>query len=384
MGWCWYLGMLLPVIGLVQVGWQAGADRYTYWPAIGLVAAAVLAAIRWLQQCPRWKAPVLATGILAVLTYLGLTSIQLPYWRNAETLGTRAIEVTKTNIIAHQIRGKFYYDQGRRNEALLEFRQALQIGEQHSPTAALASNNMAFRLVLAADFQKQGQLTEALAEYERILPQMPGSAPAHNDLGNLLADMGRKDEALVHYRAAIKLSPRSVESYNNMAITLAELGRFPEALAAHAQAAELAPEVARTHYLTGKTYWRMGRPADAITSFRRALAVAPQDYQSLTLLARILASTPEPTLRDGAEAVRLAQQAAQLTGQQQPLVLDVLAMAQAEQGNFPAAQQTITQALTLATAAQATNLLTELQRHATSFAARQPWRHTNTPPQAQP
>ncbi len=385
MGWCWYLGMLVPVIGLVQVGWQAGADRYTYWPVIGLVAAVVLLVSQWLEQCPRRKGPVVGGGVIALLACVWLTTMQLPYWRNAETLGARAIEVTKTNIVAHQIRGKFYYDQGRRSDALLEFRQALQIGENHAPTATLATNNLAFRLVLAADFQQQGQLTEALAEYERVLSLLPGSAPAHNDLGNLLSDMGHKAEALVHYQAAIKLAPRAVESYNNMAITLAELGRFSEALAAHTKAIELAPGAARSYYLTGKTHLRMGQDAEAIHYFRQALTIAPQDYQSLTMLARILASAPEASLRNGAEAVALAQRAAELTGQQQPLVLDVLAMAQAEQGNFAAAQQTIAQAITLASEAQATNLIAELQIHAAAFVGQQPWRHTNAAPvQAQP
>jgi tetratricopeptide (TPR) repeat protein len=332
---------------------------------------------QWLEQYPRGRGPVVIVGVFALLACVGLTTVQLPYWRNAETLGTRAIEVTKTNIVAHQIRGKFYYDQGRWSDALSEFRQALQIGENHALSAALATNNFTFRLERAAGFQQQGQLAEALAEYERVLPLLPGSAPAHNDLGNLLSDMGRKAEALVHYQAAIKLAPRAVESYNNMAITLAELGCYSEALAAHAKAIELAPSTARSYYLTGKTYWRMGQGAEAIRYFRQALTVAPQDYQSLTMLARILASAPDATLRNGTEAVALAQRAAELTGQQQPLVLDVLAMAYAEQGNFTAAQQTIAQAITLATTAQATNLGVELQAHANAFAMHQPWRQTN-------
>jgi tetratricopeptide (TPR) repeat protein len=376
MGWCWYVGMLVPVIGLVQVGWQAGADRYTYWPAIGLVAALVFTVSQQVEKMPARKFTFVALGGLLVLAFAGLTAWQLPSWRNAETLGTRALEVTKQNTVGRQLRGKYYYDQGRREEALREFQQAVQLGGSYVPGAASGGN---------ADFSPDNQPEKIGAERESSLPLLPGSAPAHNDLGNLLSDLGRKEEALQHYRAASRLSSYSVEPYNNVAITLAELERFPEALVAHARAIELAPDVARSYYLTGKTYWRMGQGAKAIRYFRQALAIAPQDYQSLTMLARILASTPDASLRNGTEAVALAQQAAELTGQQQPMVLDVLAMAYAEQGNFAAAQQAIAQAITLATTAQATNLVVELQAHAAAFAGQQPWRHTNaTPVQAHP
>lgn len=334
MGWCWFLGMLVPVIGLVQVGWQANADRYTYWPGLGLGVAIVMSVRQSLMNHPRWKLPVIAGGIVTLLAYMGLTVAQLPYWRNAETLGTRAIEVTQPNIIGHQIRGKFYYEQGRYHEALVE--------------------------------------------YEQVLALLPNSARTHNDLGNLLSDLGRKPEALGHYQMAIQLAPRMTETYNNMAVTLAELGRYPEAVAAHAKAMELAPTKARPYYLTGRTYWRQGQSAEATRYFRQALELNPQDYQSLTMLARILASAPEAPARNGAEAVALAQWAVELTGGEQPLVLDVLAMAYAEQGNFFAAQRTIAQAITLAKQAQATNLLAELETHAAVFAAQQPWRQPTT------
>ena len=367
-GWCWYVGMLVPVIGLVQVGWQAGADRYTYWPAMGLVAASVFTVSQQIKKIPARKFTFVALGGLLALAFAGLTAWQLPAWRNAETLGTRALKITKQNTVGRQLRGKYYYDQGRREEALREFQQAVQLGGSYVPGAAPGGN---------ADLLPDRQSEKIGAERESNLPLLPGSAPAHNDLGNLLSELGRKEEALQHYRAASRLSPNSAEPYNNVAVTLVELGRFPEALTAHAKAIELAPDAARSYYLTGKTYWRMGQGAKAIRDFRQALAVAPQDYQSLTMLARILAATPDAALRNGTEAVVLAQRAAELTGQQQPLVLDVLAMAYAEQRNFAAAQQTITQAITLATTAQATNLVVELQAHAAAFTKDQPWRYTN-------
>jgi len=357
----------MPVIGLVQVGWQAGADRYTYWPAMGLVAAVVLTLSRQIDKVPARKFALVAFGGLLAFANLGLTAWQLPHWRNAETLGTRALEVTKQNTVGYQLRGKYYYDQGRREEALREFQQAVRLGGSYVPSAASGGN---------ADFPPE----QIGAERESRLPLLPGSAPAHNDLGNLLSELGRKEEALQHYRAASRLSSYSAEPYNNVAVTLAELGRFPEALAAHAKAIELAPDAARSYYLAGKTYWRMGQGAEAARHFRQALAVAPQDYQSLTMLARILATTPDAALRNGTEAVALAQRATELTGQQQPLVLDVLAMAYAEQGNFVAAQKTIDQAIKLATAAQATNLVAEFRTHAAAFTVQKAWRQTNSMP----
>lgn len=331
-GWLWYLGMLVPVIGLVQVGGQAMADRYTYLPLVGIFVAVVYGAqaavLRWkLKPVLPWA---VTAGVLAGC--LTLTARQLSYWQDGVTLFTHTVAVTGDNPIA--------------------------------------------RINLGVALEQAGQPQEALAQYKIAEQLDPGRVQVHNNLGNLYDAQGQTNEALAEYREALRLQPHAPLVLCNLATLLVKLGQFDAAMTNYAVAAQLAPLDARPEYLMGKAELRRGRVLAAVGHFRAALARDRNDPHALVFLARVLAASPEAAVRNGAEAVPLAERANALTGGGQPQVLDVLAMACAEAGRFPAAVETIGQAIQIATAAGDSDLVAALRSREAKYQAGQPWRET--------
>ena len=342
-GWLWFLGMLVPVIGLVQVGGAALADRYTYFSATGIFILATFGACALAKrfQFPKWILPAAALVILAAC--LALMENQLRYWRNGVALFTHAVATTKNNDVALLDLGVALDAQGRFEEALVPYREALRIA--------------------------------------------PERYQIHNNLGNILGILGRPEEALAEYREAVRLKPDLAFLHNGTGQTLAQLGRFDEAAAEFAVAARLDPGFASPHFELAKTLLKQGRDAEAIDQFRATLRLEPDNYQILAAIARVLAAIENPEVRDGKNALILAAKANALTGGGQLLVLDALAMACAETGDFTNAQEVAQRAFELAAAAKLKNL-ESFQQRLQLYQHHQPWREsfraTNAPPPAPP
>jgi protein O-mannosyl-transferase len=196
-------------------------------------------------------------------------------------------------------------------------------------------------------------------------------------MGNLLDELGQPEKALTCYEHAYQLGPNVPLVHENLGSELLKLGGFDEAIPEYQKASELAPDDPRPFYLMGKAYLRRGQSAQAITNFESALRRDPNDAQSLTWLARVLASDNEPKLRDGGRAITLAQKADDLTESKQPLVLGSLAMAYAEAGRFDKARLTASNALQLAGAN--TELSSNLLRQLDYYKSNRPYRETVRP-----
>jgi tetratricopeptide (TPR) repeat protein len=292
-GWCWYLGTLVPVIGLVQVGGQAMADRYTYVPLIGIFWAVVIELRQWFDRrryLSRYGIP-LAGFIMAACLVLSFK--ELRYWKDSETLFERAVAVTRDNAVAHSNLGVAHEQEGRKTKAMREYREALRIN--------------------------------------------PDMGQAHNNLASLLEGLGQHEEALVHYREALRLKPGAWQAYANFAACLTSMGRLEEAAGPYESALRLAPGDPRPPYAMAKALLAANLRAEAVQRFREALRVDPNHLQSLVYLARLRASAPEPELRNGSEAIELAEHAKAIAGEQEPFLLDTLAMAYAEAGRYPEA-----------------------------------------------
>jgi tetratricopeptide (TPR) repeat protein len=326
-GWLWYLGTLVPVIGLVQVGGQALADRYTYVPSIGIFIMVAYGAADLVKRFRVPKTAIAGVAAVALAANLFATERQLGYWQNSEILFTHTLALTKDNAVAH-----------------------LNLG------VALEQDNLQ---------------PEALAEYRKAVEIDPHRVQAHNNLANLLAAMGSRDEALKEYQEALRLNPNAALAHVNLGTLLADMGRFDDATREYSEAARLAPEDPRPDYLMGKASLRRGQSAEAVKHFRDALRLAPNDFQTLTWLARVLASDENAAVRNGPEAVSLAQHANELTGGEQPFVLDTLAMAYAEAGRFKDAQEAVQKALELASAAGAQKNVPEMQERLRLYEAGQ-------------
>jgi tetratricopeptide (TPR) repeat protein len=374
-GWLWFLGMLVPVIGLVQVGYQAMADRFTYLPGVGLFVAAVFGLS---EACGRWRfpAPVLRfAAILMLGACVAVTGHQLTFWRDTETLFQHTLAVTKNNGMAHLLLGSFYEKQGRSDEARRQFNAALDcfasitvdVDGEKRPLAAQ------IHLQFGQDAEQKGRADEAIAHYRAALRLDASLVEAHNNLANLLDDQGQPEESLTHYEAAVRLRPQTPLVHENLGTELVKLGRFDDALREYQAAARLAPASPQPSYLTGKAWLRRGQSAEAVAAFQNALRLDPEDYPSLVYLARLLASDHAPQIRNGAQAVALAEKANTLTGGTQPFVLGTLAMAYAEAGRFADARQTARTALSLASEGGG-KMTASLQEQLKLYEANQPFR----------
>jgi len=230
-GWLWYLGMLVPVIGIVQVGEQARADRYTYLPQIGLSLLLVWGVMELFGKADRGR-QILAT--VAVLFITGLTALgclQTSYWKNSETIWNHSLALTSNNHIAENNLGNDLMKKGRLDEAIVHFRKALEIYANYPE----AHNNLGYALA------NKGNWSEAIPAYRAAMRVRPNYPKAHNNLAISLAETGKTDEALAEFREALRNDSDYQEAHVNMAVLLLQLGRRDEAITHLREALRLKP-----------------------------------------------------------------------------------------------------------------------------------------------
>jgi tetratricopeptide (TPR) repeat protein len=407
-GWLWFLGMLVPVIGLVQVGSQSMADRCTYMPQIGVFIGAVFG-LADLAVKLRLKRAVLipVAGLVLAGTLFG-TARQLRFWRDSETLFEHAVAVTKDNPVAQNNLGTALSKKGRFDEAILCFRRILKI----HPGDANSCNNLGFILVqkgqpdeamayfqeavdLQPDFARAhcnlglvlvqlGKEDEAIGHFQKALnvrPDFvaahnglgkaflqkglvdraadcfrkaleiePDDAPAHVELGTILFGKGRVDEAIDHFRKSLEIEPNRDDAHHNLGIALLQQGRVEEAMAHFEKAVQINPRSANAHRKLGDLLLRKGREKEAIAHYQAVLELQPRNFGVQNNLAWVLATSPRESVRNGAKAVELAEQADQISGRNNPPIISTLAAAYAEAGRFPEAIAAAQRALQLAAA----------------------------------
>jgi Flp pilus assembly protein TadD len=299
MGWLWYVGTLVPVIGLVQVGGQAMADRYTYVPLIGIFIAIAWGAADLARARPRLRGVLAAGGAVAVLSLAVATRAQAAFWSSDIALFERAVHATSGNALAHNNLGLAFFRDGRTQEAIAHYREALRI----EPTDSFARRNLAYALLeegrfaealeqytklldllpgdpetrfhMARALQRLGRPAEAVARYTEALRLKPDFEQARNNLANLLAAEGRLDEAVVQYRAALAHAPDNPNVRYNLARALLRRGELHEAGALLEEALRLKPDFPEAHNTLGLIRAREGRPHEAASHFAEALRLRP-------------------------------------------------------------------------------------------------------------
>jgi tetratricopeptide (TPR) repeat protein len=307
-GWLWYLVMLVPVIGLVQVGEQGHADRYTYLPHVGLFLFMVWGVADAIQpHRSMWRFAAVGAPVI-IVALAAMAYIQTSYWRDSETLWTHALAVTSNNDFAHNNLGYLCVDSGKLDEAISHFEAAAMI--RHEKT------NKHYNV---------------------------GSAFVEMNLADALARKGESDQAMVHYQEAIRLEPNYADAYYNRGNLFLAKGDVDNAIADWEKTLLLQPRDADAHTCLGNALLRKGSVNEAIAHYETALALAPEDPHSRNNLAWILATSSDDKIRDGAKAVEFAQQAVAISGAREPQFIRTLAAAYAESGRFPdsiaAAQQ---------------------------------------------
>jgi tetratricopeptide (TPR) repeat protein len=379
-GWSWFAGTLVPVIGLVQVGAQARADRYTYLPLVGLAIAVAFAASDLAHRRRSLHAALCALGALTLFGLGVATRAQVTHWRDAVALHTHAVSVVGEHPAelfrladalrnaghdaeaiavyerlvalaprqreAHADLGNLYARTGRLDDAVAAYRRELAL----DPTSFLAHANLGLALA------RQERDAEALPHLERAIRSyqeqaVPGwvtssqrMSAVYVALGDIRSRAGDLDAAIEDYRRALALDDTRGRASGNLGMALARAGRFEEArplvenaLAVHRRSPELQAAMAIT-------FAGLGRPADAVRHYQNALVLRPGWRHAANDLAWILATTPDPGLRDPEQAIRVAESAL-AEPETRPQLLDTLAAAYAAAGRYEDAARTAAQAL---------------------------------------
>jgi len=440
MGWLWFLVTLVPVIGIVKVGWQAYADRYTYIPLIGIAVMAAWAAAE-LSYGWKHRTLILATAATLMLAACaGLTSKQITYWHDTRTLFHHALKTDPNNFKALQIIGQVEYIDGNITTAANLYRRAIQIkpnddaswlglatclnalGDSIAAEAAfkqsialnpnepqnfcsyaallinlerweeaqakldqsekLQPGLLLARITRVALLQKNGQLVDAINECQNVLKYNPDENNVRIRLASLYSTIGKTKLAITNYQyalqhqptntdvqvdlgiclsqnqqfkeseatllAVLKADPNHVRALDGLGFTLMQQGFFDEASAKFKTSFTLDPQRANPHMFYAISLTAQKQFLAAIAEYRTALRLDGKLSTALNNLAWLLTSNPDPKIRNGAEAVKLAEMACQVTSNQQPLFLGTLAAAYAEVSRFDDAINTAEKAQTLA------------------------------------
>jgi tetratricopeptide (TPR) repeat protein len=376
-GWFWFLITLVPVIGIVQVGLQSMADRYTYIPFIGLFI--ILAWGGWdalnRLRIPRFVQALAAS--IALLLCAGLTRAQLRYWNDSVALFQHAVNLTVGDGAAAANLGYALAEQGQHEKAIGYYKAVLR---SHPRGDATVWNN--FGASLAAT----GKLEEAIDAFQNALKLDPSMGDAHENIGLALVRSEKQQESLIHFRDAARLKPENARIHNIYAVMLGEAGRTDEAMQEFQTALRLAPSSAATHAnlanLLAKQHARdeamahysealrldpafveahsniasllleVGRTDDAAAHYIAALLSKPDYVPAMVGLAWVYATASgEAGSQYAAEAVRLAEQACRISGCKESGELDTLAAAYANAGRFEEAIKTDEEAFSIAKAA---------------------------------
>jgi len=285
-GWLWYVGTLVPVIGLVQVGYTAMADRYSYIPSIG-VFVAVAYGLYEIQAVRRYFLVAAAVPLIACVV---LTEIQIPCWRDSETVFRHVVKVTENN----------------------------QLG--------MAQLGLALEL--------ENRYAEALDEFQAVLAINPAYMDVHSAAGDMLLKLGQPERALEQYRICLTNASSQPALHNAAAKALAAAGNFRDAFGEFAEAERLDPHFSGTHLAKAKIFFARGDDTRASAEMQAAGFADPGNVLTLTTIAHYLAATTNTMIRDGNSAVLLATKANKLSGGSDPEVFDVLGMAYAARGDF--------------------------------------------------
>lgn len=500
-GWLWYLGMLFPVIGIIQIsGDAAHADRYTYLPEIGLAMAVVWLASDWVAK-RSWGRGVFAVMVLLVIGALAVSArIQTSYWRADESLWTRVLTCNSNDYVAYNGLGTAISRKGDKEKAIVLYRKALEfapadkmthynigitlydLGEpagavaeymkslQDDPNNAEVRNNLGVALAAMGDrdgaytqymralkikpdfaearfnlgnaLVQDGELKDAIGEYEIALSITPDDERILNNLGIALSLKGENAQAIPLFRRALVIKPDFADAQSNLGAALAKVGKVDEAIAEYHKVLERKPDDAKARFGLGKALLRKqdisGALAcfqkttvlnpdpwtrwlnlggkfletkdfeEAIVCFRQAITADPQKFDGYERLgtaflekgeikeaehswemalltdrnhpslqndlAWLLATAPDASLRDGATAVMLAEQADELTGKHDPLVLHTLAAAYAETGRYGDATAAAQYALALAEGENDDGLTAKLAKEIKLYEANKPVR----------
>ena len=315
-GWLWFIGMLVPMIGIVQVGSQPIADRYTYLPQIGLYILATWGAMELINNWQHKREVLTVASLLVIGALVTRSYFQTLYWQNSEVLWRHTIDVNPNNYIAQNNLAGTLEEKGQFNEAIAHYREAVQL----NPNVARVQNNLGYALLqggrveegidhlqdalridptyseaynhMGSALMKKGQVAEAIPYYQKAIQLNNSYADAENNLGVAFLRSGQVDEAIAHYKAAVAIKPGSAEMQINLGNTLASKGQWVEAIDCYEAALKTKSDVARDARLRnnlGGALEKAGKADEALEQFSKAVELNGNYPEAHCNLARLLA-----------------------------------------------------------------------------------------------
>jgi tetratricopeptide (TPR) repeat protein len=354
---------MFPTIGLVQVGAQSMADRYTYLPQIGLFIALVWGGAMLADRWTSIRKPLLAVACLFAGIMTISTAYQLRYWQNTNTLYTHALEVTDHNATAYMSVALWLTFENSGDQAIPYYYAALKLG----PKLVEEHNNLGALLL------ERGDIEGAYNHLSQAVEYNPSYAEARNNFGNVLSRMGRLPEALQQYEESVRLNPDSAEAHYNLAMTLSQAGKFDQAASQFAWAIRLRPHYVQAHFGYALALLANGQLDPAKRQLERFLELKPDGVDEMAQFAWALATSADPRSRDPKGAVSLAEHVNQLTLSDNATYLDTLAAAYASAGAFDGAIAAATRARNLAQSRGQAKLADLIAKRIELYQAHQPF-----------
>lgn len=292
-GWLWFLGMLVPMIGIIQVGSQPHADRYTYLAQIGLFCIFGWLAFQLIANSQKYRTACYATALILIAALGARSYAQCRYWHDSTSLWEHAIAAADGNYVAYNSFGDVLMDKGQLDDAIKYYRKAVEL----RPGYAQAQSNLGNLLLrkgqtdealshlekalkfaegfnnVASGYMQKGKIEEAITYYQRAIEIDPNYAEAHNNLGVALLQNGRIEEAITHYQEAIHLKPNSAEFQCNLGNAWTRKNAWTDAIAAYQAAIQAKPDYAKAHNNLGATLEMIGKNDDALAQFDQALQI---------------------------------------------------------------------------------------------------------------
>jgi protein O-mannosyl-transferase len=316
-GWFWFLGTLVPTIGLVQVGAQSIADRYTYIPSIGFFIVVVWGACDVMRRWPEKEKFLPLVGGVALIGCLGVTTIQIGYWQNSEKLFLHAIEVTTDNYVAENCLGKAFEKEGRNDRALVLYADAVKIAPRYPQSqfnlaicllafgktnealdhlraaAALEPHDPDIQYDLGVYFTQNGSPEDADRGFQAALADRPDFPEAQTELGLSLSRQQKFAEAIPHFAVTVRLKPADPDARFNLGLALLDNHQPAEAAAQFSEELKLTPDATRTHFRLAQALQQQDQFAGAVTHYREVLRLTPDFPEAKSALDGILAAHPE-------------------------------------------------------------------------------------------
>ena len=269
-GWLWYLGMLIPVIGLVQVGLQSRADRYAYLPMIGIYILLAWGLQTLIHSFPKHKLAISCLTVCALVALAVTARRQLAVWKDSRMLFEHSLSVTDNNYVAHNNLGLALEDMGHPEPAIAHYQISVRLNPNYGP----ANNNFGRHL------GENGQFDNAIQHFRQAVRLNSNDTKAHYNWAVALQQIGQPEQAVAHYEKVLRLEPNDVAVHHNLGVVLRELGRVEDSISHHRRAVQINPDFRPAHISLGLAFGEMGRYRDAAVHFQNVVRLDPADARA--------------------------------------------------------------------------------------------------------